>query len=40
MYKEIVLAGGTTLMNGFPERILNEARNLSPKEVSVIKNFN
>lgn len=34
--KEIVLAGGTTLMNGFPERFIYEVRKLLPKEVHVI----
>lgn len=35
LYKEIVLAGGTTLLNGFPERFINEVRKISPKEVFV-----
>lgn len=35
LYNEIVLTGGTTLMQGFPERIISEAKKLIPKDAKV-----
>jgi len=35
LFKEIVLAGGNTLMNGFPERFVYEVRKIAPKDISV-----
>ena len=34
-YKQIVLAGGTTLFTGFGERLLNEIRKLAPKKIKI-----
>lgn len=33
LYYEIVFCGGTTLMDSFVERALNEIRKLSPRDV-------
>ena len=33
LYKEIVIAGGTTYLSGFPERLFNEFKTLIPSEV-------
>ena len=35
LYENIVLAGGTTLMSGFPERLFSEVRLLAPKDTKV-----
>lgn len=35
LYSEINLAGGTTMLSGFPERLLNEVRKLVAKELKV-----
>lgn len=35
LYSEINLAGGTTMMAGFPERLLNEVRKLVAKDLKV-----
>ena len=37
LYSEINLAGGTTMLSGFPERLLNEVRKLVAKELKVKK---
>jgi centractin len=34
-YKQIILAGGTTLFTGFGERLLNEIRKLAPKKIKI-----
>lgn len=33
LYQKIVLTGGNTLLNGFPQRLLNELRKLLPKDL-------
>ncbi|CAD8065674.1 unnamed protein product [Paramecium sonneborni] len=35
LYSEIVLTGGTSLMQGFPERLIGEVKKLVPKEAKV-----
>ena len=40
LYSEINLAGGTTMLSGFPERLLNEVRKLVAKELKVKKKEN
>ena len=35
LYSSIFLAGGTTMMPGFGERLLSDMRRLSPKEVKI-----
>mmetsp|Transcript_35077 Transcript_35077/g.6312 ORF Transcript_35077/g.6312 Transcript_35077/m.6312 type:complete len:86 (+) Transcript_35077:896-1153(+) len=35
LYNSIFLAGGTTMMPGFGERLLNDLRRLSPKEIKI-----
>lgn len=35
LYSEIVLAGGNTLIEKFPERFINETRKIAPKDVKV-----
>mmetsp|Transcript_5350 Transcript_5350/g.5895 ORF Transcript_5350/g.5895 Transcript_5350/m.5895 type:complete len:379 (-) Transcript_5350:129-1265(-) len=35
LYSEIVLAGGSTLFNGFGERMLQEVKKLSPKDMKI-----
>eukprot|EP00591_Stephanopyxis_turris_P004422 CAMPEP_0195521668 /NCGR_PEP_ID=MMETSP0794_2-20130614/19142_1 /TAXON_ID=515487 /ORGANISM="Stephanopyxis turris, Strain CCMP 815" /LENGTH=395 /DNA_ID=CAMNT_0040651277 /DNA_START=94 /DNA_END=1277 /DNA_ORIENTATION=- len=34
-YRQIVLAGGTTMFTGFGERLLNEIRKLAPKKIKI-----
>jgi len=36
LYSEILLAGGNTMIHGFPERFLNELNKILPKELKVI----
>ncbi len=38
MYSEVILAGGTTLMSDFPDRMLSETKKLIPKDIRVIYN--
>ena len=33
LYKEIWLAGGTTYLNGFGERLFNEIKKITPSEI-------
>lgn len=35
MYQEIVLTGGNTMIQGFPERFVGEIKKLLPKEAKV-----
>ena len=35
LYSSMVLAGGSTLFPGFGDRLLNEVRKLSPKDVKI-----
>lgn len=35
LYSEILLAGGNTMIHGFPERFLNELNKVLPKELKV-----
>jgi len=35
LYSEIILSGGTTIMQGFGERLLGETRNLAPKDIMI-----
>jgi len=37
---EIVLTGGTTLLQGFPERLIGEVKKLIPKESKVFGSIN
>ena len=34
LYKEIVLSGGNTLLEGFPDRFVKELKRINPNEVS------
>lgn len=36
LYLDINLAGGTTMLSGFPERLMNEIRKLVAKELKVL----
>jgi centractin len=36
LYNEIVVAGGTTMTQGFPDRFIYEVRKFSPKDAKVI----
>ena len=35
LYSEIVLAGGTTMLQNFPERILSEMKKICSKELKI-----
>lgn len=35
LYSEIILSGGTTMTQGFGERLLTETRNLAPKDIVI-----
>jgi len=35
LYSEIILSGGTTMMQGFGERLLGETRSLAPKDIVI-----